>query len=404
MQVVLFVLSALYSGVWYLRWAIGGAKKRMWPLLGWFSGLMCLGSVAGAVAYGASMQSGYFTVESSIPGVEYQKSLTLSASAAQWNAIYYIMYPLEFLCMIIPKLMTLGRLTNIATRSLQAHAQEQSMERAWVGRGALSRVNRGIAAAVVLCSVLGMIAHEAAGVFELQIAGLLDKSAAVCDSQGNTTNCRTLVNQADAVTLRHLGTTLCMQSVLEAVALLLISTAYIVTVPLSVAIFRRAERDGANALANVAAHAKAGVRRTDVAAAIVDDTIQAAADQRRRLVMACVVVLTTFPVRAAFDMFSAYSLFYESQNPACRLCEPCQSDRFLIYVWISFTPELQSVVVALSSPLPLFVSLWIITGAHAQSYAITLNIVRERFGRRAPSQPLTDVSRMRLIPERGEVL
>ena len=117
----------------------------------------------------------------------------------------------------------------------------------------------------------------------------------------------------------------------------------------------------------------------------------------RRLVMACVVVLTTFPVRAAFDMLNAYSLFNESQNPACGHCEPCQSDRFLIYVWISFTPELQSVVVALSSPLPLFMSLWIITDAHAQAFAISLNILRARLGRNLPGQSSAAESRAPLI-------
>jgi hypothetical protein len=113
----------------------------------------------------------------------------------------------------------------------------------------------------------------------------------------------------------------------------------------------------------------------------VDDTIQAAAQQRRRLVIACVIVLITFPARAAFDLLRAYSVFNAQLSPSCGNCEPCQSDRFIIQMWIGLTPELQSTVVALSSPLPLLVSLWIITGAHAQAYAISLNILRARLGR-----------------------
>ena len=43
--------------MWWLRWTRHGASDKMWPLLGWFSGLMCVGSVAGCVAWGAATQS-----------------------------------------------------------------------------------------------------------------------------------------------------------------------------------------------------------------------------------------------------------------------------------------------------------------------------------------------------------
>jgi hypothetical protein len=35
-------------------------------------------------------------------------------------------------------------------------------------------------------------------------------------------------------------------------------------------------------------------------------------------------------------------------------CDPCQSDRYFFNIWLIYTPEL-----ALSSPLPLVVSLWL---------------------------------------------
>ena len=44
-------------------------------------------------------------------------------------------------------------------------------------------------------------------------------------------------------------------------------------------------------------------------AKIVADTMQFAADQRQRLTVACVIVLITFPVRAAFDLMQAYAAF-----------------------------------------------------------------------------------------------
>ena len=280
-------------------------------------------------------------------------------------------------------------MTNNATRSLQAHAQEQGQGRGErVSGGGLAmvpRVYRATAAVVVMCSVGGIVALDAAGAYYVQVAGLYDQAAAACDAQGSDTNSSLAIGSSTTTIISQAGTALSVQAVLEAIALLIISAAYIILVPLSVAMFRRAEHVGAHALLSVPARASADNLMTHRAMSIVNESIQAAVDQRRRLVIACVSVLVTFPARAAFDVLNAYIAFNDPLNLSCGLCGPCQSDRFLIYVWLSFTPQLQPVVVALSSPLPLLVSIWIITGAHAQAYAISLNILRARLGRGAPS-------------------
>ena len=109
----------------------------------------------------------------------------------------------------------------------------------------------------------------------------------------------------DAIAISTQGATAAsVQAVLEAVALVLLSAAYIILVPLSVAMFRRAERVGARALLTAAPRTDAGDPRTDRAAVIVDDTIHAAAEQRRRLIVACVAVLATFPARAALELLN----------------------------------------------------------------------------------------------------
>ena len=360
-------------------------KNRMWGQLGWFSGLVCVGSLLGAVSWGANMQSFTFLYE---PYATRQQYYSLLASTFQWYAAFNILYGLEFLCFIVPKLMMLGRLTSNATRSLQAHEQEQGEGRGErVSVGVVARVYRVIAAAVVLCSVGVMLALDVSGGYRLQFAVLSDQAAATCDAQGNDTNFSITLNKEAAAFFTKAGTASSVQCIFEAIALLLISTAYLILVPLSVAMFRRAERLGAHALATYSARADAGDARSERTAAIMDDTMKAAADQRRRLVTACVVVLATFPVRAAFDLFYAYTVFDDPYNPACGFCGPCQTDRFLARWWLIYTPEFQPIVVALSSPLPLFVSLWIITGAHAQAYAISLNILRARLGRDVTSPP-----------------
>ena len=80
---------------------------------------------------------------------------------------------------------------------------------------------------------------------------------------------------------------------------------------------------------------------------VVEDTHKAAVEQRWRLVAACAVVLFSFSVRVAFDLLYAYSDFSAPQNPACAVCDPCQSEQFLIQSWLNFTPEFQPIVVAL---------------------------------------------------------
>ena len=377
-QVVLFALSAVYSFMWFLRWARDIVKNRMWSQLGWFSGLVCAGSVAGAVAWGANMQRKVYLFEGDVVFNSRHK-YTLYASAHRWQAAFSILNGLEFLCFIITKLMMLGRLISNAARILQEKGQGGGEK---AGRGALVRVYHVIAAAVVLCSVGGMVALDVAAAYQVQYVGLIEQAAAACDAQGNDTNSSIFFFDEAAPLFTQSGTALSVQAVLEAVALVLVSSAYLVLVPLSVAMFRRAEHVGAHALVAVASRAEVSVdTRIGRAAAIVDDTIQAAAEQRRRLVIACVVAVISFTFRAAFSLLTTYALFHNPKNPLCGFCGPCQTDRFLIRYWLLYTPEVRPIVVALSSPLPLFLSLWIITRAHAQSYAISLNILRARLGR-----------------------
>ena len=103
---------------------------------------------------------------------------------------------------------------------------------------------------------------------------------------------------------------------------------------------------------------------------VAEMTRSAAVDQRRRFLAACLIVLATFAVRAAYNIMSAYTGFNDPYNPApaCGLCDACQTERFLIFTWMSFTPEFQPIVVALSSPLPLAVSLWLMMSQEERTF------------------------------------
>ena len=112
----------------------------------------------------------------------------------------------------------------------------------------------------------------------------------------------------------------------------------------------------------------------DKAMLVVQDSKQAAAEQRRRLVAGCVIIMVSFPVRVLYDIMAAYG-DVGARNPSCGLCDSCQSERWLVATWLNYTPEIQPLVIAFSSPLPLGVSLWLITSAHRRAQTI-MAIVR----------------------------
>jgi len=365
--------------MWFGRWATDRVKNRMWPQLGWFSGLVFAGSVAGAVAWVAEMQSNTFEFESTSLGVTSQRFYNLDASSDRWYAIFFIFYELEFMCLIIPKLMLLSRLSNSSVRG----QQNKVPLKFGCNRGTVYIL---MVSSVVLFGVVAMVALYESAVFYLQAALILDQASAACDTHGHDTNLSLALFRENVLKSATARTALSVQSVFEALVLLVISVAFAIRVAMSVAAFRGAERAALDALADASgrgetAELRRQTRQTAAALDIVNDTMRIAAEQRRRLVAACLIVLIAFPVRAAYDLLQALANFAEPLNPACGDCESCQSDRYLIHKWLIYTPEFQPIVVALSSPLPLVVSLWLITSAHAQAFAISLSVLRARLGK-----------------------
>jgi len=326
-QILSFAAAGVFSGMWWLRWARHGASDKMWPLLGWFSGLMCVGSVAGCMAWGTATQSNARFFELYEPGNTRVQFYTIATSYEKWLTVFYIFNGLEFICLIVPKLLLLGRLGSNALRSMRDEVPEMGDVRrtSWRHGRALPMLYKMFAAAVVLCSAIGMAAYAAAGAYNSQNWALDDAAAAACDPLGNDTNSSKAFNAAIDDADAHRFDCLAIQSVAEATALLLISSTYLLLVTFSVAIFRQAEKVAARAL--LFGQFK-GTRAA--ATVIVDNSMRAAAEQRRRLTFACIVVLVSFPCRAAFDLLQAYCTYDVQYNSLCPSpCGACQSTRFV---------------------------------------------------------------------------
>ncbi len=259
-----------------------------------------------------------------------------------------MVYGLEFVCFIIPKLMILGRLTENSSGGSQTQAADMDRVRRWWHRGnyglrrrALPMLFRAMAAAVVLCSVAAMAALFRAAVYDVQSADLFDKAAATCDAAGSATvTSQNFNDEANAIGT-NAATAISVQSVCEVVALMITALSYLLLRNVAV---RRAEHMSSSALhsmavtggrisqvpamfaeSDYAGSAESSVQmETSSAVQIVEGTQKAAKEQRRRLVSACAVVLFSFPFRAAFGLLYAYSNTNVPFNPACGLCDPCQ--------------------------------------------------------------------------------
>jgi hypothetical protein len=406
-QVASFGFAAAFSGTWFALWVrlqvqmrregfLGPfvepeARRRrdggMWEQLGWFSGLVCAGSVAGAVAWSAFMTGSALAYDDD-PDLNARQGYAHQASSARWNAVFYILYPVEFLCVIMAKVILLGRLSNHASHNYNSqpwHRDDGVAACHCIGEYALEKLHRAISKAVALASVAGVLALVVAAAYDAKAAGVYDQAAAACDAQGNDTDSSiALANYA--VTLNYgvkkVSDAVGVQAVLEAIVLVVMCAAYMVFIPVCVSMFGRAERRLIRILGQIeykldhsvvllpaeynpqatdGSAAGAEIRmRCDKGKELLRMTLAEATGQRRRFVAACAILLVTFFLRAFYDLLYASTFFASHhENPLCGPCDPCQSDRFLISMWLNYTPELQAVFVGLSSPLPLVVSLWL---------------------------------------------
>ena len=96
-------------------------RQRVWALYGWFSGLMCVGSVFGAVTWAFWMQSlvATFTAESDTLGPSRAQFYLLNSQGQYWGAAFYVPYAIEFLCLSVAKLLVLHRMKEFLVSRVQ---------------------------------------------------------------------------------------------------------------------------------------------------------------------------------------------------------------------------------------------------------------------------------------------
>lgn len=379
-QICVFAVAALYSGAWRLRLAIG-KSNHFWKKLGLFSNLILFGSLTGIVALWANMERFIliyeaeiqnFGLNSSKVGASSRRVYTLFASAIPYFVVFHILFCVTFAFFILAKLMLLGRLVTNAVKSSQAQANTE-FHKTLAQR--LPMVFKVMAGTVVVSCVASSAASVATSVFMLQAAPLYRQAAAACGPAGEDTTLSRAFNSQSLSFIARQRQAESIKATFDAIALLLISVTFVVVVSWIVILFRKVERIANRALLFAGQRNFKEMRRDRVAnidapgpedqvATRIGHYVQIAAERRRRLTKACIMVLVTFPARAVLEVLTSVS-FYAEFNRECNVREPCQSNEYLISIWLFLTPEFRPIIVALSSPLPMMLSLWLVTKMHS---------------------------------------
>ena len=296
----------------------------VWRLYGWYSGLMACGSCVGAVAWAVEMICYvYFFEALSTPA----ENLSLSASANMWYALFLVTYAIEFLCLSAAKLMVLDRM------SVFAAPEGTGARRRWAAAG------RVVMAVVVLGNAVGLAANVAAAVQYQKIHEALSAASAY-NAANNTKDGEKYVSLSKAESELG-GSITSVQKFCEVAVLLLIVVAFVAVGVLS------ARRVSSRLLGVDAASSAAATGRA----------------LRLQIVGTTAFVFVTFLIRSMFSTMFALALELRDVHKDCvrdifSYCDACYNDYTHIVGWIFYTPEFQSTIVLISSPVALLVALW----------------------------------------------
>jgi hypothetical protein len=308
-------------------------RGRVWRLYGWFTALMACGSCIGAVSWAAQMLLliNFFQAEKNNKLA--QSSLFYAASYT-WHPVFVVTYAIEFLCLSVAKLMVLDRM------SVFAALQSAGLQTRWAAAG------RVVMAAVVLGNAVGLAANAAAAVHYQKAAQAAGRAYAYYAANNTKDGDRFLYVSREVAQLG--GSIASVQSFCEVAVLLLIVVAFVVVGVVS------ARRMSARLLGVDAASAAAATGRA----------------VRQQMLGTTAFVFATFLLRSVLSTMYAVAAFQSQDGSNCSAtatdnhCAACHNVYAHMYVWMVFTPEFESTIELISSPLALLVALWGMTSKH----------------------------------------
>jgi uncharacterized membrane protein len=314
----------------YMWWRMDEEdKQRVWSLYGRFCGLMVCGSCFGAVTWAARMASveNGFNGDDAASRGDLVQLTSLFALFYSWNAVFLVMYAIDFLCLSAARLMVLDRMSDFAA------GQDEGTRKRWAAGG------RTVMAVVVLGNAVGLAANIAAALHSQRAAEAASTASALFAANSTQAASQSLsLSQTQAQLSQSISA---VQSWCEVAVLLFVVAACVV----AGVVCARVIRSRLLAVDAQSASAAAGM------------------ELRRQIVITTVVVFVAFVVRSVQSDMLAASRQLQDTARICpgvtTLCDPsCHNVFTLMHVWAANTPEFQVTIVLVSSPLTLLVALW----------------------------------------------
>jgi hypothetical protein len=339
-QVALHCVGALAGGIMFYRWwrLDKDSKDRIWRLYGWLSGLMAFGSCVGVIGWVARMLQLYNNVVASdmLSSPSFRGVDLYFAESARWNAVFAVMHAVEFLCLSSAKVMVLDRMSDFGAPKVDG-------VRRW------ARYGWFVMTAVVLGNLAGLAASVAAADYYRRSSE--SSFAAYSFSVANDTI--TARSQASlAKTLNDDAQSVySVQSFCEFSVLLLIVFAFAVV---GVLCLRR--------INDIASLLRSTQSRTSSFAAAEGSHL------RKQILYTTLFVFVAFLLRSIQASIDTLALKLSDSHLPCRpnneinrlgLCNPsCYNMWTHMLRWNQRTPEFETVVIMISSPLAILVALW----------------------------------------------
>jgi hypothetical protein len=318
----------------------------VWRLYGWFSGLMAFGSCVGIVSWVSKMQQLASNVQASDTA---QKNTTSGqlyfASAANWQAGFAVNYAVEFLCLTAAQLMVLDRMSDFAMPNGQVTDDDKKRWTLW---------ERIVLAAVVTVSIVGVSGNVAAVPYWF-LAASYSLSAHSSFSKNNLEESRVLARTAKEYYDQGFNVATVQMACEVAVLLLIICTFAVV----GLYCLRRVR----SIMSSAASHSPASSAEGN--------------HLRKQILFTTGVVFVTFLIRSVQSVMQALAFALSDIDAKCPensektfsgmgLCNPeCYNTWTHMLRWMQRTPQFQVIIVVISSPLALVVSLWGMTSPSA---------------------------------------
>jgi hypothetical protein len=340
-QIATYGLSALAAGAMFYMWRRLDEqdRQRVWPLYGWFSGLMLCGSCIGAVTWAVAITTRFNSINgnhaiSNGNNVQAYSSFALSSS---WGAVFAVSYAIEFLCLSAAKLMVLDRMFHFAT------SQGDGKPQRWAAGG------RIVMAVVLLGNAVGLAANVAVAVYLLKASEAI--SAASANYVSNNVNVAMELEQSARENTQLAGRIASVQSFCEVAVLLFIVAAFVVV---GVLCARRVS-SALSILDTAGPETAARGSVTEAAKAL-------GRQMRQEVVVTSAFVFVAFVLRSViWSMLAFARQFQDTANvcPGLSVCDSsCYNEFSHIVEWANYTPEFLPMAVLISSPLALLVALW----------------------------------------------